>query len=311
MARAAAARPVLALVVVGALALGGGALALRLRPSTGIGTFVGSSSASYQATQDWHRHFGDDSIVILVREPLTDLVETKDLAKLTFLEACLAGRVDVANQQLQSFAPDPAGQGVPYGGRASPCGKLMAAHYVQVVYGPATFLNQAVTSIEQGLASIETSNARSVTVAESEARKAARAEHRSLAVQRADAKAAGELKTAQDNENLEELYLDSGMQGLPAIDNAQFISQIVFDDTRGANEPKARFAYLFPTAKSALIQVRLRSTLSSAQQQRAISLIRQAVRMPTFRLGYRGNYMVTGAPVVLNDLAAKITASVG
>lgn len=311
VARAAAARPVLALVAVVALAVGGGLLALGLRPSTGIGTFVSSSSSSYQATQDWHRHFGDDSIVILVREPLTDLVETKDLATVTFLEACLAGKQAVADQQLQAFRPAPAGQAVPYGGRSSACGKLMAANYVQVVYGPGTFLNQAVISVQQGLASIETADAGSVTAAENEALAAARAERKSAAVQRRDAKAAGELQQEQNSESLEQLYLDSGIQGLPAIDNASFISEIVFDDTRGANQPKARFAYLFPTAKSALIQVRLRSSLSDAQQERAISLIRQAVRMPRFHLGYGGTYTVTGAPVVLNDLAATITASVG
>jgi hypothetical protein len=311
VARAAAARPVLALVAVVALAVGGGLLALGLRPSTGIGTFVSSSSSSYQATQDWHRHFGDDSIVILVREPLTDLVETKDLATVTFLEACLAGKQAVADQQLQAFRPAPAGQAVPYDGRSSACGKLMAANYVQVVYGPGTFLNQAVISVQQGLASIETADAGSVTAAENEALAAARAERKSAAVQRRDAKAAGELQQEQNSESLEQLYLDSGIQGLPAIDNASFISEIVFDDTRGANQPKARFAYLFPTAKSALIQVRLRSSLSDAQQERAISLIRQAVRMPRFHLGYGGTYTVTGAPVVLNDLAATITASVG
>jgi predicted RND superfamily exporter protein len=306
VARAAAARPVLALVVVVALALGGGALALGLRPSTGIGTFVGSSSASYRATQDWHRHF-----VILVREPLTDLGETKDLARLTFLEACLAGRVDVADPHYQAFRPEPAGQGVPYGGRGSACGKLMAARYVQVVYGPATFLNQAVISIQQGLASILAGDTRSVAVAETQATAAARREHLSPAVQRRDAKAAGQLKQAENTSALETLYLNSGMQGLPAIDNAPFVSQIMFDATRGANQPKARFSYLFPTSRSALIQVRLRSSLSDAQQARAISLIRQAVRMPTFHLGYGGTYTVTGAPVVLGDLAAKITASVG
>jgi uncharacterized protein len=311
LARAAAARPVLALAVVVVLALGGGALALRLRPSTGIGTFVGSSSASYQATQAWHQHFGGDSIVILVREPLTDLGETKDLARLTFLEACLAGRVDVADSQFQAFRPEPAGQGVPYGGRGSACGKLMAAHYVQVVYGPATFLNQAVIAIEQGVTSLEASDARSVAVTENRALAAARGEHLSRAAQIRDAKAAGALKQAENNQALEELYLNSGMQGLPAIDNAQFVSQIMFDATRGANEPKARFSYLFPTAKSALIQVRLRASLSDAQQARAISLIRQAVRMPTFHLAYGGTYTVTGAPVVLNDLANTITASVG
>jgi hypothetical protein len=311
VARAAAARPVLALSVVVALALGGGALALSLRPSTGIGTFVGSSSASYRATQAWHEHFGGDSIVILVREPLTDLGQTKDLARLTFLEACLAGRVDVADGRLRAFVPEPAGQGVAYGGRSSPCGQLMAARYVQVVYGPATFLNQAVISIQQGLSSILAGDAQSVAAAQQAALKAARAEHLSPAVQRRDAKAAGQLKQAENNAALERLYLNSGMQGLPAIDNAPFVSQIMFDATRGANEPKARFSYLFPTARSALIQVRLRSTLSDAQQARAISLIRQAVRMPSFHLGYGGTYTVTGAPVVLNDLAAKITSSVG
>ncbi|MDQ6803379.1 MAG: MMPL family transporter, partial [Actinomycetota bacterium] len=311
VARAAAARPVITLFVVAALALGGGALALSLRPSTGIGTFVGSSSASYRATEDWHQHFGGDSIVILVREPLTDLGQTKDLARLTFLEACLAGRVDVADARFRAFQPEPAGQGVPYGGRGSPCGKLMAAHYVHVVYGPATFLNQAVISIEQGVTSIEAADARSVAVAENAALAAARAEHKSPAVQRQVAKAAGQLKQAENTQQLAQLYLTSGMQGLPAIDNAQFVSQIIFDATRGANQPKSRFAYLFPTPKSALIQVRLRSSLTEAEQTRAISLIRQAVRMPIFHLGYGGTYTVTGAPVVLDDLAAKITASVG
>jgi hydrophobe/amphiphile efflux-3 (HAE3) family protein len=311
VARAAAARPVLALTLIVVLALAGGALALRLRPSTGTSTYVSSSSSSYRATQNWHRHFGEDSIAILVREPLTDLVETKDLGRLTFLEACLAGQDAVADPQLRVFRAAPPGQAVAYGGPNSPCGKLMAGKYVQVVYGPATFLNQAVLSIRQGLASIQAADARRVALAQSAALNVARAEHKSAAVQRQAAKAAGQLEQAQNTATLAQLYLDSGMQGLPAIDNAQFISQIVFDATRGANEPKARFAYLFPTAKSALIQVRLRSSLSAAQQQRAIALIRQAVRMPTFHLAYGGTYTVSGAPVVLGDLAAKITASVG
>jgi hydrophobe/amphiphile efflux-3 (HAE3) family protein len=309
--REAARRPILALTVVVVLALAGGGLALGLRPSTGIDTFVSSSSSSYQATQDWHRHFGDDSIVILAREPLTDLVETKDLATLTFLESCLAGRQAVADPNLRAFRYAPAGQAVPYGGTGSPCGRLMAGRYVQVVSGPGTFLNQAVLSVQQGLASIESADARKIAAVESAALAVARAEHKSAAVQRQAAKAAGALQQAQNTQTLEQLYLNSGIQGLPTIDNASFVSQIVFDPTRGVNQPKARFAFLFPTAKSALIEVRLRSSLSDAQQAQAISLIRQAVKMPRFRLGYGGTYTVTGAPVVLNDLAATITASVG
>jgi hydrophobe/amphiphile efflux-3 (HAE3) family protein len=75
-------------------------------------------------------------------------------------------------------------------------------------------------------------------------------------------------------------------------------------------QPKARFAYLFPTSGSALIQVRLRGSLSAAQQARAISLIRQAVRMPMFALGFGGTYTVSGAPVVVEDLAAQLTHSI-
>ncbi|HSY38641.1 MAG TPA: hypothetical protein VLA79_03905, partial [Polyangia bacterium] len=56
---AAARRPILTVGIVLALALGGGLLALGLRPSAGIDTFVSSSSASYKATADDQRHFGD------------------------------------------------------------------------------------------------------------------------------------------------------------------------------------------------------------------------------------------------------------
>src|ERR1700704_6283061 len=89
-------RPVLPLAIVLAAALAGGILALGLKPSAGSDTFVSSSSASYKATVDDHRHFGGDPIVILIKERLTDLVQTKDLATVTQLEACLAGQVVVA-----------------------------------------------------------------------------------------------------------------------------------------------------------------------------------------------------------------------
>ena len=89
---AAARRPITTVGIVLALALGGALLALGLRPSAGIDTFVSSSSASYKATADDQRHFGDDAVVILVRASLPNLVETKDLGTLTQLEACLAGQ---------------------------------------------------------------------------------------------------------------------------------------------------------------------------------------------------------------------------
>src|SRR5947209_9044631 len=132
LASAAARRPVLTLGIVLALALAGGLLALGLEPDAGTGTFVSSSSSSFQATASDHRHFGGDAVVVLIREPLTDLVETKDLATVSQLEACLAGQTITPGQT--AFTTAPATQH-PYGGWSSPCGRLRRANAVEVVYG--------------------------------------------------------------------------------------------------------------------------------------------------------------------------------
>ena len=136
LAAAATRRPVLTVAIVLALAVGGALGALSLRPSAGIDTFVGTSSPSYRATVDHERHFGDDAVVILIHESLPNLVETKDLATLTELEACLAGQYVVANNTLHAYTPVKAGAHPPYGGWSSPCGRLMRYRPAQTVYGP-------------------------------------------------------------------------------------------------------------------------------------------------------------------------------
>jgi hydrophobe/amphiphile efflux-3 (HAE3) family protein len=308
LARVAVRRPVLTLAIVLAAALAGGILALGLKPSAGIDTFVSSSSASFKATADDHKHFGGDQVVILIKEPLTDVVESKDLATLTELEACLAGQVVVPGPV--SFTPAPAGSRPAYGGSSSPCGKLMRDKPVQVVYGPGTFLNRAVSAVYQQVQSVL--KGAQTAIAQT------RTETYQLAIGRGYGKAkalklaneAGTLQSQQETQQLAQLYLNSGISGTPKIDDPQFIPQIVFDQTRGVNQPKARFAYLFPSSKSALIQVRLKASLSDNQQAQAIAWIRQAVQMPMFRSAFGGTYTVSGAPVVVNDLAAQITGSI-
>jgi hydrophobe/amphiphile efflux-3 (HAE3) family protein len=303
-------RPVLTIAIVLALALGGAVLSLGLRPSAGSDTFVSSSSASYQATADDQRHFGDDAVVILIQEPLTDLVETKDLATETQLEACLAGQYVVANKTLQAFTPAPVGTHAPYGGWGSPCGKLMKTQPAQVVYGPGTFLNRAVSAVNDQIHRMLAGAQDSITTAERNAYELAIGN--GLGAKRAAAAAsdAGQLERQQVYQTLEQTYLSSGISGTPAIDDPQFIPQIVFDQTRGVNQPKARFAYLFPTKDSALIQVKLKASLSDEQQAQAISWIRQAIRMSIFRSAYGARYTVSGVPVVTNDLAGEITDSI-
>ena len=71
-----------------------------------------------------------------------------------------------------------------------------------------------------------------------------------------------------------------------------------------ATTPKARFAYLFPSERSALIQVRLKPDLSDAQRaeaRRARARGRRGCR--EWRLQGGARYTVTGAPVVAEDLA--------
>ncbi|HWD85072.1 MAG TPA: MMPL family transporter [Solirubrobacteraceae bacterium] len=306
----AARRPRLTVVLVAVLTVACGLLALGLRPSAGTDTFVSSSSADYQATQTDYRNFGSDPVVILIREPLTDLVESKDLGTITELESCLNGQVAVANTKLGAFQPAAPGSKPPYGGWSSPCGKLMKHHPAKVVYGPGTFLNRAVTAVNTEITTLESSAGAAVRSAESSAYRLAIGRHLGAKAAQTAAKAAGQLEQQQQLQQLEQLALDSGISSAPSIDNPNFIPSVVFDQNRGVNEPKARFSYLFPTKDSALIQVRLRAGLNDTQTAQAISWIRQAVRMKMFRLGYGGAYTVSGEPVVVNDLASTISGSV-
>ena len=307
---AAARRPVLTIGIVLMLALGGALLALGLRPSAGIDTFVSSSSPSYRATADDERHFGDDAVIILIHESLPNLVETNDLGTLTRLEACLAGQYVVSNSKLRAFTPVKAGTHAPYGGPNSPCGKLMKAGDTRAVYGPGTFLNRAVAAVNTEIGSALTGVNKATRAAEANAYRLATGKGMSKRTALAEANAAGQLEYRQQLQGLEQMAVSSGLDGAPSIEDRSFIPAIVFDKTRGVNQPKARFAYLFPTKSSALIQVRLRAGLSDEQQSRAISWIRQAIRMPMFRSTHGGTYTVTGVPVVINDLASQITGAI-
>jgi hydrophobe/amphiphile efflux-3 (HAE3) family protein len=310
VAGGAAARPVHTVALVLAAAIAGCVFALGLRADTSNGTFVSSGSPSYRATQDYYSHFGADPVVILIREPLPELVETSDLARLTELEACFAGQVVVPNEQLHAFTPAPPGAQAPYGGAGSPCGHLARSKPVQVVYGPGTFLNRAVAAVNQQVAAMLNGIKATVQNAEVAALKVALARHMSRAQALQVATAAGQIAQQQAETQFAQTALESGIVGYPSIDDPQFIPQVVFDQTRGVNQPKARFSYLFPTANSAIVQVRLKPTLSDAQRAQAIGWIRAAVRMPMFRSQYGGQYLVTGAPVFLHDLARQITGSI-
>jgi uncharacterized protein len=295
--QAAGRRPGRVLLAV-ALAAGiSAALALRLEPSTATDTLVGKGSDSSRATEVYRQRFGDHAIVVLVRGDLQRLVLTDNLGRLLGLEGCLSG-----NKPKDEPAP---------GGKGSPCAEFARTKPVKVVYGPGTFINSAVGEINDQLKRQLGSKAQEAERAKEAARRLAAARGRTKAQQDEAADAAEQLVYAQFTRDLLQLNLryGLGLKGLPRIDDPDFVSTLVFDPARGSKTPKARFAYLFPNAKSAVIQVRLKPDLTEAQRRRAIELVRGAVAMKEWRLEGNASYRVTGAPVVVEDLASALTDS--
>ncbi|HKG62802.1 MAG TPA: MMPL family transporter, partial [Solirubrobacteraceae bacterium] len=197
------------------------------------------------------------------------------------------------------------------GGERSACAALARTKPVKVVYGPGTFVNSAVGEIQQQLQVRSRQTAAQAQRAGRAARRVARGQGRSKAEQDKAAKQAEQVVYAGLLKELLQINLKYGLglTGVPQLNDPNFVSALVFDPSRGAGTPKARFAYLFPNSRSSVIQVRLKETLSDAQRRDAIKQIRAAVAMPEWRLD-KASYTVTGAPVVLDDLADALAGSV-
>jgi len=293
----AARHPVRVLLVALLLVAVGAVLALRLEPSAATGTLVGSGSDSGRATTVAHERFGDDAVYVLVRGDLPRLVLTSDLNRLLGLEGCLSGNV-------------PKGA-TPPGGAAGPCGRLAATKPARVVYGPGTFINSSVTELTEQLQAQTRARAAQAARANQAARRLARAQGRSPAEARRLGREAEKLVFAQFARELLTLNAKYGLNltGAPKLNDPDFVYQLVFDPARGARQPKARFAYLFPSPDSALVSVRLKAGLSDAERSDAVALVREAVRMPEWQLEGGGTYVVTGVPVLAGDLTDELAGS--
>ncbi len=293
----AARRPAAVGLAVVALALAGGVLALRLQATAASETLVGSGSRSAQATARLHERFGEEAVYVLVREPVARLVLTSDLGHVLGLEGCLSGKL-------------PSDRRAP-GGPQGPCARLARTKPVRVVFGPGTFLNEAVGRIQGELRARSRGAAADGARAARAARALARAQGRGPAQARRLGEQARALVQAQFTRDVLTLAVRYGITSAPSLDDPAFVSRIVFDDSRGAGVPKARFAYLFPTPNAALVQVRLKPGLGDAARRDAIGQIRRAAAMPQWRLpNGKGSYLVTGAPVVASDLSSSLPRSI-
>jgi len=294
IARAAARRPLLALALVAILALAGAALALRLEPSAATDTLVDSSTESFEATERFKDDFGDEAVVVLIKGDLQKTVLTDDLLRVIRLEGCLAG--NTPEEELRRLPPA--------------CRELKELHPAKVVYGPGTFINTAASQISDEF--VKRRDAKLV-----EAERAARAARR-LSAQRGDppseqrrlANQARQLVLGEFTREVITLGLRYGLSGFPSIDNPDFVSTLVFDSRAGVGVPKSRFAYLFPSKSSALVQMRLRPELTDAERERTIELVRQVVEEPLFQPRRGARYIVTGVPVVVEGLTDAVRRSI-
>src|SRR5215213_9505718 len=120
LVRAVTERPLATIAVVCALALGGG------------------SDEAAQATDRFHRQFGDEAVRVLVAGDLErTLLVPENMGKLIALEGCFAARVPNGGEAAFSKLP-------------KPCHELERMHAVRSVYGPGTFVNTSANEIGKG-----------------------------------------------------------------------------------------------------------------------------------------------------------------
>ena len=288
-------RPLLVLGVVAALAVAGAALALRLEPSSATDTLINSSSQSFKDTERFKQDFGDEAVIVLVKGDLQRTVLTADLGRVLKLEGCLSG--NVPEEGLKRLPKE--------------CRELARLKPAKVVYGPATFINTAAGQISDQFLQRQRAVQQQARRAASAARKAAAKQGASKRQQDAAAKAASEQTQGEFTQQAIGLALRYGLTGLPSIDSPDFVSTLVFDTRAGkVGVPKSRFAYLFPSENSALIQARLRPGLTDEQRRRTIELVRAVTQHRDLKPKEGARYIVTGVPVVTEALADAVQRSI-
>jgi hydrophobe/amphiphile efflux-3 (HAE3) family protein len=297
LAGSAARRPLITLGLLGVVGIACAVVALGLRPTAATDTLVGKSSSTYKDTQGFYARFGEEPVEVLVKGDLRKLVLSSDIDRLVGLEGCLSGNLPAA-----ALAQE--------GGVNGPCGQLTRGKAVKVVFGPGTFLNEAVLQVDGALAS------RSAQ-AEAQAKQAHAAVYRTalargLGAQQASTLAAQASKATMAGfaAEVSALAIRYGLNSAPTLDDHEFVSKVVFESSKPAGTPKQRFAYLFPSREAALVSVRLKAGLSEAQRSHTIGLIRQAVAMSQWHLANGETYLVTGEPVIVNDITSSISNSI-
>jgi hydrophobe/amphiphile efflux-3 (HAE3) family protein len=290
--------PVVALAIL--LSLIGAVGALALEADRNPDALVDSGSDAFEATEGFYEDFGDEPVRILVEGDLQKLMLTEDLGTILALEGCLAGSDD-KDEPGEVFGEQ---QEAP-----AACARLAEEQPAEVVFGPATFLNQTAITAENVLRGQAEGAERQATEVAREAANRAREQGASEDDQLREAQAAYQEVITQFQDQLIQAATRYGLTGIPNLNDPTYVSTVVFDPAQPAGTPKARFNFLFPSSEAAMITVRLKPDLSQAERERAIGLFRDAVEDPAFNLR-NGDYVVSGVPVIFDGLAQQLSTEI-
>ena len=296
-------RPTPVIVAAVLLTLIGAVAALRLQADRSPDSLVNRGSGTYAATQTFYDQFGGEPVEVLVKGDLRQLLLTDNVGRLLALEGCLSGKVQ-GGRVINGQPAPPA------------CAAIAQLDPSTVVFGPATFLNQFAIQANKLLG--QETQATSIEARRAAQRAAAQAKKNGLSVtaQQQAALAAGQQVLTQLQQRLVNLALQYGQTGLPRLNDPRYVSSVICDDRLPECTPKARLSGIVPSSDAALISVRLRPGLSDSQRSEAISLFREAVADPTFRLhkgaafGTQPSYVVSGVPVVFEGLAQELSTQI-
>ena len=227
------------LVIVPIVALTGAGIfaATRLDTNAGTDTLVSKGSSEFQATQDFHQKFGDEPVIVLAKEDLRKLVLTKDLEPLFELEECFAGGTQLAagaSPQDEGAAARRSATGSPSSTRATPSS------------GPATFLYLSVAGIQQALQGQIGGAAQQARAAGDQARRAAAKRGASAAEQQQAANAAAQQVLGQFQGGLIQVAIQYGLTSIPRLDDPNFVSRVVFDESKPAGHAEGALRLPLP-----------------------------------------------------------------
>jgi len=165
------------------------------------------------------------------------------------------------------------------------CERLSELQPVQVLTGPATFLGRAVAGIGE-LYGQQISRLENLPNTPS-----AQVERQQIIL----------LATR--------IIARYGLISPPTLDDPDFVNRVVFGPGGVRTGPKPRLSYLFPSADTAQVLLRLRSDLTDAERREAIGLIRTVAADEATQLT-TGPYVVSGSPAVFEGLGDSIQIGV-